>query len=213
MAKEYGVKKAVVRTCKEAQKVESFFEYILVLADNTTCENEKIRYTINDIKSIKEFPKGTKVELKVDTGMHRNGIAMDELEAAFLKIKEAELEDFDSILDIGPVVAKSIYKWFCDKDNLKFLEKLQKFVKTQNTSSNPQNLKLGGKTFVLTGSLESVTRERAKAKIRALGGDVSGSVSSKTDFLVVGSEPGSKAGRAEKLGVRIIDEKTFLKML
>ena len=129
------------------------------------------------------------------------------------KIKEAELEDFDSILDIGPVVAKSIYKWFCDKDNLKFLEKLQKFVKTQNTSSKPQNLKLGGKTFVLTGSLESVTRERAKAKIRALGGDVSGSVSSKTDFVVVGLEPGSKAEKAEKLGVKVISEKEFLDLI
>jgi len=129
------------------------------------------------------------------------------------KIKEAELEDFDSILDIGPVVAKSIYEWFCDKDNLKFLEKLQKFVKTQNTSSKPQNLKLGGKTFVLTGSLESVTRERAKAKIRALGGDVSGSVSSKTDFVVVGLEPGSKAEKAEKLGVKVISEKEFLDLI
>ncbi|OHE06640.1 MAG: alanine racemase [Sulfurimonas sp. RIFOXYD12_FULL_33_39] len=118
LAKEYGVKKAVVRTCKEAQKVESFFEYILVLADNTTCENEKIRYTINDIKSIKEFPKGTKVELKVDTGMHRNGIAMDELEAAFLKIKEAELL-LEAVFTHHRSADEFTSEWFWQRENFK----------------------------------------------------------------------------------------------
>lgn len=91
MAKEYGIKKAVVRTQREAKIAESFFEYILVLGDIPTCKSEVIRYTINDLQSIKEFSKGTKVELKVDTGMHRNGITMDELEEAFIKIKDAGL--------------------------------------------------------------------------------------------------------------------------
>src|SRR3989339_487712 len=80
------------------------------------------------------------------------------------QIKEAKLEEIDSILDIGPVVAKSIYEWFSDKDNLKFLEKLQKFVKIQNTNYKSQNLKLAGQTFVLTGSLKSMTRDQAKEK-------------------------------------------------
>ncbi len=91
MAKEYGIKRAVVRTYGEAKIVEEFFEYILVLADTPQEVSEKIRYTINDIKTIKNFPKNTKVELKVDTGMHRNGIAMSELEAAFEMIKKQEL--------------------------------------------------------------------------------------------------------------------------
>src|SRR3989339_246888 len=129
------------------------------------------------------------------------------------QIKEAKLEEIDSILDIGPVVAKSIYEWFSDKDNLKFLEKLQKFVKIQNTNYKSQNLKLAGQTFVLTGSLKSMTRDQAKEKIRELGGDIAGSVSSKTDFVVAGSEPGSKAEKAKKLGVKIISEKEFLNLI
>ncbi len=91
MAKEYGITRAVVRTQVEAQKIEEFFEYVLVLAETPQKASEKIRYTINDINAIKNFPKDTKVELKVDTGMHRNGIAMRELEAAFELIKKQEL--------------------------------------------------------------------------------------------------------------------------
>ncbi|UCN00678.1 alanine racemase [Sulfurimonas sp. SWIR-19] len=84
MAKEYGITKAVVRTDEEAKQIEDFFEYILVLADFAQESNEKIRYTINDLQAINKFAKNTKVELKVDTGMCRNGIVMSELEEAFV---------------------------------------------------------------------------------------------------------------------------------
>jgi len=83
MAKEYGITKAVVRSYDEAKRIENFFEYILVLADIPQETSQKIRYTINDISKIEKFAKETKVELKVDTGMCRNGIRMDELEDAF----------------------------------------------------------------------------------------------------------------------------------
>ena len=98
MAKEYGITKAVVRSCDEAKKVADFFEYILVLADtpressNAVGTASKIRYTINDLKQIKKFPKGTKVELKVNTAMNRNGIEIEELEAAFERIDKQGLE-------------------------------------------------------------------------------------------------------------------------
>ena len=92
MAKEYGIKRAVVQNCQEAKKVASYFEYVLVLADSSKEKSPKIRYTINDINAISSFTKGTKVELKVDTGMHRNGIAVDELYTAFARIKEHKLE-------------------------------------------------------------------------------------------------------------------------
>ena len=91
MAQEYGVKKAVVQTCAEAQKIENKFEYILVLADFPTCKNDKIRYTINDVNAIQKFPKGTKVELKVDTGMHRNGVSIGEVGSAIKIIEEQGL--------------------------------------------------------------------------------------------------------------------------
>ena len=91
MAQEYGIKKCIVQNSEEAIEVESYFDYVLVLADFPKEVNDKIRYTINDISQISKFPKGTKVELKVDSGMHRNGISPDELYTAFARIKEHEL--------------------------------------------------------------------------------------------------------------------------
>ena len=129
------------------------------------------------------------------------------------KIKTASLEDFEKVLDIGPVVSKSIFEWFKEKDNLKFVDKLEKKVHITNPKPKAGSEKLKDKTFVITGSLESLSRDEARAKIRDLGGNTSESVSSKTDYVVVGSEPGSKAEKAKKLGVKILDEKQFLKLI
>lgn len=128
------------------------------------------------------------------------------------KIREAKLEDFDKILDIGPVVAKSIFEWFLDKDNLRFLDKLEGKIKITAMAALASQAKLAEKNFVLTGTLWSMTRDEAKAKIRDLGGNVSESVSPKTDYVIAGSEPGSKAEKAKKLGVKILSEQDFLKM-
>jgi len=92
MAHEYGIKKAVVRSNYEARKIEDLFEYILVLADKADICSEKISYTINDLCAIKDFAKGTKVELKVNTGMNRNGIEMYELREAFQEITKQDLK-------------------------------------------------------------------------------------------------------------------------
>ncbi len=130
------------------------------------------------------------------------------------KIKEANREDFEKVLDIGPVVSESIYEWFKDKENLKFVERLEDKVKIPvfaRDSSGKE--KFVGKIFVITGTLETMSRDDAKAKIRDLGGDVSESVSSKTSYVVVGSEPGSKAEKAKKLGVEILSEKQFLDLI
>ena len=127
------------------------------------------------------------------------------------KLEKAELEDLEKIKDIGPVVAKSIYDWFSQKRNVKFLEKFKKVgVNIEKQLSKIKKKKLQGKTFVLTGGLVSVTREEAKRKIRELGGEVSESVSKKTDFVVVGREPGLKYNKAKKLGIKTIKEKEFL---
>jgi len=91
LAREYGITKAVVQTDAEAQKIKHFFEYILVLADIPRESSSQVRYTINDISDITKFPKATRVELKVNTGMNRNGIEMHELESALQAIQEREL--------------------------------------------------------------------------------------------------------------------------
>ncbi len=80
---EYGIQHAVVRLEREALEIEPFFETILILADFPTLSNPKFHYVVNTLVSLPKFPKGTKVELKIDTGMHRNGIAVEELKKAF----------------------------------------------------------------------------------------------------------------------------------
>ena len=124
------------------------------------------------------------------------------------------IEDLQRIQDIGPTVARSIYDWFRDEHNTKLLEKLQKAgIEIEAPKISVKSQKLSGKTIVLTGELENLTRDEAKDKIRELGGDVYSSVSKNTDFVVVGENPGSKYDEAKKLGIRMIGEKEFLKMI
>ena len=128
------------------------------------------------------------------------------------KLKEANLEELSNIEDIGEIVAKSINQWFNDIENKQFIDKLIK------SGVIIQKLKLVKKkliniTFVLTGELDKFTREEAKTRIRELGGNVSSSVSAQTDFVVIGKEPGSKYNKAKKIGIKIINEKEFLKVI
>jgi len=129
------------------------------------------------------------------------------------KLMESSREELTGIPDIGPVVAGSIYDWFQEKRNQDFIKKLLRAgARVKSCKLKVKSLKLEGLTFVLTGSMESMTRDEAKEKIRGLGGDISESVSGKTDYVIAGSEPGSKLEKAKKLDVRIIDEKEFLKI-
>jgi DNA ligase (NAD+) len=121
---------------------------------------------------------------------------------------------------VGTKVAKNIVDFFASKTGQKVLSRLQKLgidpkgvSKTGGTSAASGNLPFSGKTFVLTGSLTNMTRDQATDEIRARGGSVVGAVSSNTDFVVAGEEAGSKLDKAQKLGVIIIDEKEFLKMI
>ena len=132
----------------------------------------------------------------------------------FIKqVKNLSLDELQQIPDIGPIVAQSIYSWFHDEKNIKFLEKLEKVGIELRVPKIKISQKLADKTFVLTGGLKSMTRDEAKEKIRLLGGSVSSSVSKNTDYVVVGEEPGSKYEKAKKLGVEIISEKEFLEMI
>jgi DNA ligase (NAD+) len=125
------------------------------------------------------------------------------------------LEELQKIPDIGPKVATSIYDWFHEKRNANLLARLEKagVVVEAMPARSAASARLSGKTFVITGSLESMDRETAKERIREQGGDASESVSKKTSYLVAGAEPGSKYEKAQKLGVSIINEKEFLKLL
>lgn len=128
-------------------------------------------------------------------------------------LMETDEETLQTVDGIGPEIAQSIVKFFKQDDNKKEIERLRfagvKFTPVKTIKEE----KLKNKTFVLTGSLSSFTREEAKEKIEALGGHVSASVSRNTDFVVEGADAGSKAEKARELSVSIITEEEFLKML
>lgn len=129
------------------------------------------------------------------------------------KVMTASTEDINSIENIGPVVSRSIYEFFTDKSNISFVKKLLDNGVTINKVEVVKSGKFIGKTFVLTGTLPVMSRDEVKAKITSQGGKVSSSVSKNTSYVVAGDEPGSKYDDAQKLGVKIIDEKAFLKLL
>lgn len=128
------------------------------------------------------------------------------------RLQKAKLDDLLKVKDIGEIVAKSLFEWFNDRNNQKLINQLiREGVKIEKQKTVKR--KLSRITFVLTGQLKKFTRDEAKDRIRELGGDISSSVSKETDYVVVGEEPGLKYEKARKLGVRIIKEKEFLKMI
>ena len=127
----------------------------------------------------------------------------------------ASEEDLMAVPDVGPAVAGSIRQFFSQKHNRDVIRRLRETGVhwPDITPKKPEELPLAGKTFVLTGALASMTRDEAKEQLQQLGARVSGSVSRKTDYVVVGEDPGSKADKARELGVTMLDEKAFLKLL
>ena len=128
-------------------------------------------------------------------------------------IMHASPEDLEQVPDVGPIVAKHIHSFFAEKHNQNIIKRLLEAGICWPDIEKKDNLPLAGKIFVLTGTLESMTRDDAKDRLQSMGAKVSGSVSAKTDYVIAGSEPGSKADKAKKLNVTILDEKEFLSLL
>ncbi len=127
-------------------------------------------------------------------------------------LKDWTIEQLESLEDIGYVVAKSIYDFFHNEQNIKMIQELKK-LGVQTCKEEEEEGKLKGMTFVFTGTLSCCSREKAKEMVEALGGKVSNSVSKKTTYLVVGEAPGSKLAKAQKLGVKTLNEEEFLKLI
>jgi DNA ligase (NAD+) len=131
------------------------------------------------------------------------------------EIQKAGVAELTQVPDIGAAIASSLVQWFGDPRNQRLLERLRAAGLSFQSSSYQRAAAVGpliGKTFVLTGTLPSLNREQATARIEALGGKVSGSVSRKTDFVLAGTDPGSKLEKAQQLGVRVMDETEFLRL-
>jgi DNA ligase (NAD+) len=128
-------------------------------------------------------------------------------------LKEASAEELERVHEIGPRVAEAVYDFFRNQKNLLTLHKLEQAGLTFTATKKKISNLLGGRTFVLTGTLSGMTREEAKEKIEAAGGRVSGSVSKKTSFVIAGDDAGSKLDKAKQLGVAVIDEDALRKLL
>ena len=131
-------------------------------------------------------------------------------------LRQASEEQLLEVADIGPIVAASIKQFFSDERNLALVDKLLGVGlhwPEHEMKEKPEELPFQNKKFVLTGTLPSLTRDAAAEIIRNLGGKVSSSVSRNTDYVLAGSEPGSKLAKAEELGVRVIDENEFLQLV
>ena len=139
------------------------------------------------------------------------------IKSGFGKPSKSKAEKDGIVTEVGPAVAQSVLDFFASATGKKILRRMKELgiePKSEKVSAKKAAaLALAGKTFVLTGTLPSMTREEATEKIEALGGHVTGSVSKKTDYVLAGAEPGSKFDKAKELGVKIIDEAEFRKIL
>jgi DNA ligase (NAD+) len=159
------------------------------------------------VRNQKSFPAADRLE------------ARPTLNAAMLwlptlgNLMAAEIQTLETIRDIGPVVGKSIFDFFQCPENRLLIERLQAAGVHFEQAVKSGSTEFAGLTFVLTGTMESMSREEAGELIRARGGSVSSGVSKNTSYVVAGEKAGSKLTKAEELGVTVLDEAAFLKLL
>ena len=131
-------------------------------------------------------------------------------------IMSASIEELTNINEVGPIIAKSVYEYFNNEENIKLIDKLKKIginMNYINNSDYEEKDEFMGKTFVLTGTLVSITRDKASEIIESLGGKVSSSVSKKTSAVIVGDSPGSKYDKAMEFGIPIWQEEEFIQKI
>jgi DNA ligase (NAD+) len=144
----------------------------------------------------------------------RTGQLLAEHFSSLEELAAAKEEELEQVPEVGPKVAASIVEFFSEPANRQLVKKLWKAgVRPKAEKREVKSDKLAGKTFVFTGTLTNRTREEAEAIVQQHGGKVSGSVSKKTNYVVVGTDPGSKYDKAKELGVTILSESEFEKLV
>lgn len=192
--------------------------YNLTFEEISSLKKNGTKFATNLINAIETSKQNDLYRLITALGiMHIGGKASKVLAKKFKNIdnlSNATLEELSEIDDIGPIMAKSIVDFFSQDQTKDLIHKLkQAGVNTIAQDLEETDDRFQGKTFVLTGSLESFTREEATNTIEKLGGKVSGSVSKKTSYLVSGEDSGSKLTKAQSLGVPILTEQEFMEMI
>jgi DNA ligase (NAD+) len=221
---EKNASKAVQATERARTFPLSRWLYALAIPDvgkTTATDLARFHETIEDVANSKLLRDVLAYhESKGDKSCSRGTkeIAERLIKTGFAEPSKSKVDKHGGIVtEVGPVVAKSVLDFFGSAAGKKIVQRIKQLgirPKSEKVSAKKMAaLPLAGKTFVLTGTLPSMTRDDASAKIEALGGHVSGSVSKKTDYVLAGAEAGSKLAKAKDLGVRVIDEAQFRKML
>jgi DNA ligase (NAD+) len=212
-----GLGPQMVSLLLENKKITSFVDlYRLSAADLSGLERMGERSAQNLVNAISES-KGRGLErLLYALGVRQVGeVAAEEIARKMRTVENlfsATYEDFVSIADIGDITARELLDFFSQESTKILIEKLKTYGVDTNAKSEERSDKFAGLTFVLTGTLPTMTRDEASAIIKKMGGKVSGSVSKKTSYVVAGEEAGSKLTKAKELGVNVIDEATLLEM-
>jgi DNA ligase (NAD+) len=223
-----GMGEAIVNQLVDKKMVEDYGDiYYLKHEELAGLERMADKSASNLVSAIEKSKSNNLNRLIFGLGIRHVGVRAAWILASCFgsldKIAQAKIEEFDEIEEIGPVMARSIFNFFQTKENRRVIEKLKKAgVNIENREQRTpyhkgtwqaENRELEGKMFVVTGSLEGFTRQEIEEIIRAHGGNASSSVSKNTDFLIAGKEPGSKLDKAKSMGVKVIGEEEFKKML
>ncbi len=213
-----GLGEAVVQQLVEKKLVHDFADiYSLKKEDLLKLELFKDKKAQNLLNAIEKSKKRPLSRLLFALGIRNVGEkAAIVLAEKFLNIDnlmKATIEDLQKIYEVGPVMAESIVNFFNQPGAKKLIEKLKNSAVNMKEEIKKGPKILEGKTFVFTGELKTFSRNEAEAKVRELGGNATSSVSKKTDYVVVGENPGTKFDKAKKLGIKIINENEFLKII
>ena len=211
-----GMGRETIRLLMEQNLVSGFDDIFDLTKDELlTLEGFEEKKADNLINAIKIAKKVSLDRLLIGLGIpHVGGETAFLLATRFGTLKQfakATEESLSNIDGIGPIIGKSVAEWFADKNNQELLSRLQKHLKVTKVTA-PSKGPLTGQTVVITGTLPTLSREEAGALVRRAGGKVASSVSSKTSFVVAGSDPGTKLAKAEQLGISVISEAKFLNL-
>ena len=209
---------ALIEQLVETGLVKSFAElYTLQKSELAGLERMAEKSADNVIKAIKKSRTRPLWRLISALGIRHIGGQSAQILAehfgSFSALMAADEETLENIDQIGPTMAESVYEYFRDKKNRAVIGKLLDAGVKPEQPETKHTDKLSGKTIVVTGTLENLTRQQAEQTIRQAGGKASSSVTKKTDFVLAGKNPGSKLDKTQKLGIKVINEKQFLEMI
>ncbi len=214
-----GMGDAIVAQLVDNKLIKDYGD-IYVLKHEKVADLDRMadKSALNLINAIEKSKSNSLNRLVYGLGIRHVGVRSAWILASRFKsldrLAKADIEELQGIDEIGPVMAESIFNFFRIGENKKIIEKLKHNgvnMQEKDVGSTPGNIE--GKTFVVTGSLENFSRHQIEELIRRSGGNASSSVSKNTDYLIAGKDPGSKLDKAKQLGVKIINEKEFERLI